>query len=100
MASTTVRIDRETHTKLQTLACELSLSMQEIVARAVEAYRRERIFDQADAAYAALRADPVAWQTYWDDHEEWEQADLTGSEDEPYPLDGGGIEDVSTTVAR
>ncbi|MBI4310658.1 MAG: hypothetical protein HY681_02660 [Chloroflexi bacterium] len=30
-------------------------------AKAVEEYRRQRVLEQANEAYAALRADPKAW---------------------------------------
>jgi hypothetical protein len=36
--------------------------MQHVLDRAVEEYRRKRMMEAFNSAYAALRADPVAWQ--------------------------------------
>lgn len=60
-AATTVRITEETRAVLRQLAREYHQPMQEILARAVEAYRRQCILEQTNAAYAALRADSSAW---------------------------------------
>lgn len=57
----TIQIDQQTCEKLRALSAELQLSMQEVMAKAVEAYRRQQMFDSADRAYRALRADPEAW---------------------------------------
>jgi hypothetical protein len=59
--TTTVRVTAKTHQHLRELASETNESIQDIVAKAVEAYRRKWFIDQTNAAYAALRADPVAW---------------------------------------
>lgn len=65
MASTTIRVTAQTHATLSELAQDDGLSIQDMAARAVEMYRRQRIFDQANADFAALRADPVALAA-WD----------------------------------
>lgn len=85
--TTTVRVDQETHAKIAALAEEMGLSMQETLARAVERFRRERFFDQADAAYAALRADPEAWAEELTERALLENTLMDGLEDDPYPLD-------------
>lgn len=36
--------------------------MQTALRRALAEYRLTRLFDRADAAYSALRADPRAWK--------------------------------------
>ena len=38
--------------------------MQDVLSRAVEAYRRQRLIEETNAAYAALRADPSAWHEF------------------------------------
>lgn len=60
-AISAIRVSEKTHTTLQALAREAGTPITELVERAVEAYRRQRILDQANAEYAALRADPQAW---------------------------------------
>ncbi len=52
--------------------------MQEVAARAVEVYRRQRLLDQINADFAALRADPGAWQEYCSDLAAWDSTLLDG----------------------
>lgn len=59
--STTVRISDQTRDNLRELARRSGESMQTLLDRAVEQYRRSRFFADVDAAYAALRADPESW---------------------------------------
>jgi hypothetical protein len=66
-------------------------TMQDVLAEAVEAYRRQRFLEGANAEYAALRADPTAWaeeqaeRAAWDatladglEGEEWQAFHLAG----------------------
>jgi hypothetical protein len=48
--------------------------MQVILERAVEDYRRNRILQETNAAYARLRQDPDAWHAI-----ERERLDLAGT---------------------
>lgn len=59
--STTIRVSEKTRATLHELARDAGLPMAEVVEQAIEQYRRQRILDAANAAYAALRADPAAW---------------------------------------
>jgi hypothetical protein len=65
MRSTTIRVSEKTHHILHALAADSGVTMADIVEQALELYRRQRMFEQADAAYAALRADPKA-SAEWD----------------------------------
>jgi len=69
----TVRVSDETHALIGELAEQAGASMQEVIGQALEAFRRQRFFDELNAAYAALRADPDAWA-----EEEAERAALDG----------------------
>ncbi len=60
MGTTTVRISEETRSKLRQLAEETGQSMQMVLDRALDAYRREQFFAALDQAYEALWADPAA----------------------------------------
>ena len=62
MASTTVRISRETQETLRELAEQAGEPMHKVLSKAVESYRRQYILEKANAAYAALRDNPKAWQ--------------------------------------
>ena len=65
MSSTTIRVSEKTHRVLQELASAIGAPMSDVVDQALELYRRQRMFAQANATYAALRADPVA-SAAWD----------------------------------
>jgi hypothetical protein len=87
MATTTVRIDETTHAILRELARDMNVSMREVLAQAVEAFRRTRFLDEANAAYARLRADPQAWAEELEERRLWDNTLMDGLEDDPYPLD-------------
>ena len=74
MASTTVRITEETRAALRELADQAGEPMQEVLSRAVEAYRRQRILDATNAAYAALRADERQWREELKERGTWDAA--------------------------
>jgi hypothetical protein len=78
VATTLVRVREDIRATLQQLAQEESVSMQEILARAVEEYRRARIFERANEAYAALRADPEAWEQELEEQRAWEVTLMEG----------------------
>lgn len=71
-ATTTIRVYRKTQEILHELAHGSGLSIQEVVEQALEMYRRQQFFDALDAAYAALRADPAAWQEAQAELAEWD----------------------------
>lgn len=81
-ATTTIRVSRETQSVIHTLARDSGESIQSIVAAAVEAYRRQRMFDEANAAWSAMQADPLVWQAELDERRLWEATLADGLEDE------------------
>lgn len=72
MSTTTIRISVRTHEMLQELARTAGASMQEVVERAVELYRRQRILAATNAAYAVLQADPAAAQELKEERAAWD----------------------------
>jgi len=72
MKTTTVRIDEQTQAQLRRMAEQTGDSMQSVLAKAVETYRRQRIIEQTNAAYAELRGDPTAWQEEQQERAVWE----------------------------
>lgn len=46
--------------------------MPTILEKAVEEYRRARFLEEANQAYAALRADPEAWQAELEERAAWD----------------------------
>ena len=87
MTRTTVHIRRETHAKLRAMAAEMGRPMCEVLEEAVEARRRQVLWEQLNAGYAALRADPVAWAEELEERRLWDNTLMDGLEDEEYPLD-------------
>jgi hypothetical protein len=61
MAGPTVRISETSRQALRQLAERTGQSMQALLDRAVEEYRRKLFLDAVNAGYAALRSDPAAW---------------------------------------
>jgi hypothetical protein len=57
---------------LRKLASATGEPLQKVLERAVESYRREQFFKELDAAYARLRADPVAWEEELAERALWE----------------------------
>lgn len=74
MATTTVRVNRNTHRRLQELARETGITMPELVDRLIEADRRRRLFDRANEALTALQADAAAWEEELDERRAWDAA--------------------------
>jgi len=71
MAST-VRIDPEIHRLLKDSARKEGVTMQEILRRALETYRRRLILKETNAAYAILRTDPKVRSAWKREQEELE----------------------------
>ncbi len=67
-----IRVSEKTHSTLQVLARQDGTPITELLEQAVEAYRRQRVIDQANAAYAALRADPAAWADVQAERRAWD----------------------------
>lgn len=61
MSGTHIRVSEKAHRTLTTLSREVGAPVGELVDQAVELLRRQRILDQINADYAALREDPEAW---------------------------------------
>jgi predicted transcriptional regulator len=79
--STTIRVSEKTRATLHALAREVGAPMAEVVERAIEAYRRQRVLDAANAQYAALRADSAAWAEVQAERAVWETTLADGLED-------------------
>lgn len=57
MPSTTVRVPDEVHTQLQELAGETGETLQGVLVKAVDAFRRAWILAESNAAFARLEAE-------------------------------------------
>jgi len=68
----TIRISDVARGKLRQLARDEGKSMLALVDEAVEALRRQRFLEGVNAAYAALRGDPGAWEEIEAERREWD----------------------------
>jgi hypothetical protein len=59
--STQVRISLSAHQKLKSMAAELGEPMQDVLDKAVEAYRRKSFLDRVNGEFEELRSSPDAW---------------------------------------
>jgi hypothetical protein len=72
MAGTTVKVDELTYAKLKEAVAETGKTMIEVLAQAVESYRRRMFLEGLNADFAALRNNRAAWEeelaerTAWD----------------------------------
>ena len=64
MDTTTIRVDRDTHSRLLEMSGETGDSLTETVRQAAEALRRLRFGLRVQEEYDALRTDPEAWADY------------------------------------
>jgi hypothetical protein len=77
-----IRVSEATHSFLRELAEETGEPMQELLAEAVEGMRRRRMLELTNAAYAALREDPTAWQEELAERRAWDVTLADGLEEE------------------
>ena len=83
MPGTTVRIRSETRETLRQLERETGYRTTELLARAVEQYRRSVILGLTNTAYGALRADPDRWADLQAERDEWDTTLADGLENDP-----------------
>ena len=67
-----VRVNDTTHRILRELSERDGEPMPEILAKAVEDYRRRRFLEGANVAFAALRENPDAWEEELEEREIWD----------------------------
>lgn len=78
MASATVRISEKARQALREISAQSGEPVQTILDRAVAEYQRKRFFEQLNADYEALRADPVAWAEYQRELALWDATLMDG----------------------
>jgi hypothetical protein len=78
---TTVNVSERSHAVLQELASGEGISLQHVLDKAVELYRRQRFLEEANRAYAALRNDPEAWAEELEERAAWDATLQDGLDD-------------------
>ena len=69
--SVTVRISPETRESVQRIARESNESMQSVIAKAVEEYKRYLLIERTNEAFAALRLQPKRWAEELEERHLW-----------------------------
>lgn len=65
--TTTIRVDVDTHRRIQVVHERTGKPMMEVVREAVSTLDRLRLAAQVTEELAVLRADPTAWAAYLDE---------------------------------
>lgn len=68
-----VRVTDNTWKTLREIATQAGESMQVILEKAVEDYRRKILLEEANKAYLALKNDSEAWQDEKKERLEWDE---------------------------
>lgn len=72
MGSATVRISATAHNALRAIAAQNGESMQAVLDKAIEDFRRRHLLEQTNAAYAALRNNPQEWTALHEERSIWD----------------------------
>jgi len=92
MPSATVRISENSRNILRALAAQEGESMQAIVEKSIEQYRRQRFLEAVNAAYEALRQDNSTWKEMENERNQWEVTLSDGlPKDEVWTADGQAV---------
>jgi predicted DNA-binding protein len=81
MATTTIRISKETQEVLRSLAAQEGAPMQVVLEKAIEAYHRKRLLEVGNLAYAALKDNPKAWEQELAERKVWENTLADGMDE-------------------
>lgn len=78
MSTPTIPISETAQRILRELAEQTGQSMTDVLDKALDAYRRKLFFEQLNAGYAALRADPQAWAEELEERKLWDATLMDG----------------------
>ncbi|HVT79711.1 MAG TPA: toxin-antitoxin system protein [Phycisphaerae bacterium] len=78
----TIRIRSETRAVLEKLAKAEATPMTKMLDKVVDTYRRRKLLEDANADFAALRADPKAWSDELEERKLWERTVGDGLKDD------------------
>ena len=82
MSTTTVRLSKETHLGLRQIALTEGKSIQTVLEVLVSNYRRRKMLEDGNRAYAALRRNPQAWADEMEERSAWENTLADGLKDD------------------
>jgi aspartate oxidase len=76
----TMRISQSSWKSLKAISDCAGESMQAILDKAIEIYRRQWFLEQANKAFAALKENPDAWRDETEERTLWDVAIIDGLE--------------------
>ncbi len=82
MSDAMVRVSEHTRETLREIAQAQHESMQAVLEKAVEEYRRQRYMESLNAFYADLRKDPEAWEAEKAERALWDKTLMDGLPDD------------------
>ena len=80
MSGIQVRINESTHIALKNIAKEFGESMQSVLDKAVERYKRDLFLESLNQDFKALRENEDAWALEIEERKLWENTLLDGVE--------------------
>ena len=89
--SVTIRIPPETHEELRRLAAARKQPIGQVVAAAVDRLKSDDFWDEMEAAFEDLYADPEAAAAYMAEHRVWDVTLQDGLENEPPYYEEGEV---------
>jgi hypothetical protein len=89
MSTPAIPISEKSRQMLHELTERTGQSMTEILDKALDAYRRQLFFEQLNAGYAALRADPEAWAEELHERKLWDATLMDGLDVKEHWTDDG-----------
>ncbi len=72
MGQAMVRISEQSRETLREIAHSEHETIQAVLEKAIEEYRRKRFFEDLDAAYAKLQEVPTEWEAYQAELRVWD----------------------------
>jgi predicted transcriptional regulator len=91
MSPTTVRISSGVRSLLRELARVEQSSMQAVLERALEQYRRRRFIERVNDGYASIRADAASAASLAEEQAAWEGVVADGLDDSETWSDAGAV---------
>jgi len=89
MSAPTVRISEASHQILKGLAEQTGQTMMDVLEKALDTYRRKLFFEQLNAGYAELRADPEAWAEHLAERKLWDATLMDGLDSDEHWMEDG-----------
>jgi hypothetical protein len=89
MSVPTVSISEPSHLILKELAEQTGQTMMDVLDKALDAYRRQLFFEQTNAGYAEMQADPQAWAEHLGERKQWDSTLSDGLDSNEHWTDDG-----------